>query len=128
MVDQAPETGTPPDCLTAAGFAPADAAHWRHATPALHGEFQADAAVSSHFFALSQSLLERLPAKAKRDPREAAAALALLRGARAAREGFLARHVDALYDRLTTQRSRFVRVQDLPDAAAWPMPTGRPTR
>lgn len=127
MVEQAPQAGTPVDCLTVAGFAPAEAAHWRHAVPGLHDEFQADAAASSHFFALTQSLLERLPVKPKRDPREATAAQALQRGARAAREHFLARHVDTLYDRLTAQRSRFVLAQDLPGAAARLVPGLCPT-
>lgn len=106
------------DHLTAAGIAPSLATAWQQATPTPLGDFAADAAASSHYFTLSQSLLERLPAKPKRDAREAAAARTLLHGGRAARERFLARHVVTLYDRLTAARSRFVLAHDLPDAAA----------
>lgn len=127
MVDPSSDHGASVDCLTAAGIAAADAAQWQHATPTLRGDFKVDLANSSRFFTLSQSLLERLPAKPRRTAGEAVAALTLLRHGRAARERFLAQHVQALYDRLTATRSHFVLAQELPAAAARLVPGLCPT-
>lgn len=118
MTGEPDPASTDIDRLTAAGIAPSLATAWQQATPTPLSDFAADAADSAHYFALSQSLLERLPAKPKRNPREAAAAQTLLHNGRAARERFLAQHVLTLYDHLTAARSRFVLAQDLPDAAA----------
>lgn len=62
--------------------------------------------------------LAKLPPKPKRGPADAQAAAALLEEGRNARAGFLRLHARAVYDSLTGNRSRFVRVDDLCAAAA----------
>src|SRR5471032_662910 len=114
--------------LRSAGLSGAEASQWRQAQPHLLGDFGGDAAASSRFFAASRALLGKLPAKPKRSEREARAAQSLLSGARAAREAFLARHAAEVYSELTTGRSRFVRVEDLPYAAARLIDGLTPTR
>jgi thioesterase DpgC len=72
--------------------------------------------------------LGRLPAKPARKPAEQAAAAAILDGSRRARDGFLARHAAALYDRITEGRRRLLRLTDLAYAAAERFPGLVPTR
>lgn len=127
MFDDASQRDAALAQLTAAGFAASDATPWQQATPVLRGDFEADAAASTRFFALTQSLLQRLPTKPRREAAQALAALELLRSARAARERFLSLHAGSLYERLTAARSRFVLAQDLPDAAARLVPGLCPT-
>ena len=104
--------------LQNAGLSGDDAAEWQQALPRMQGDFGPDAAVSSRFFARSRTLLTKLPAKPKRNEREAAAAQLLLSEARAAREAFMTRHVAEVYSRLTAGRSKFVLADDLAYAAA----------
>jgi thioesterase DpgC len=114
--------------LRGAGLSGAEASQWQQAQPRLQGDFGPDAAASSRFFAASRALLGKLPAKPKRNEREAAAAQSLLSGARAAREAFLSRHVAEVYSQLTAGRSRFVLAHDLPYAAARLIDGLTPTR
>jgi thioesterase DpgC len=82
----------------------------------------------AHFWELTERLLKSLPAKPKRNPAEAAAADEILSAARRSRERFLGAHVRWVYDRLTDNRSRFVRLEDLAYAAAEAVPGLVPTR
>ncbi len=66
----------------------------------------------------SQALLERLPPKPKRNAAAAAAAAAILSAAHAARERFLATHAASLYEELTGNREKFLRLEPLVLAAA----------
>jgi enoyl-CoA hydratase/carnithine racemase len=79
------------------------------------------------FWQLSTSLVQRLPLKPKRNSAEAAAAQLILGTARAQRERFLAIHAEALYDKLTRNRSQFIRLEDLVFAAAAAVPGLTPT-
>ena len=70
------------------------------------------------YWQLGADLLGRLPNKPARSPGEARAAQSILAAAREQREHFLAAHAETLYDELTHQRSRFIRLEDLVFAAA----------
>ena len=51
----------------------------------------------------------------------------ILAAARVQREHFLATHAETLYDELTHQRARFIRLEDLVFAAAMAVPGLTPT-
>jgi thioesterase DpgC len=72
-------------------------------------------------------LFGRLPQKPRRSASEHAAAEFIQERARDARVRFLRRHADAVYDALTQQRSRFVRVEELAIRAADVVPGLVPT-
>jgi thioesterase DpgC len=71
--------------------------------------------------------VSRLPRKPKRGLAEAEAVHLIVTAAREEREHFLAVHVQALYDELTRNRSRFIRLEDLVFAAAAAVPGLTPT-
>lgn len=86
--------------------------------PALTAELATDkAALLAHLKRLDDQLA-KLPAKPKRSPAEAQAAKVLLTTGRKARADFLRTHARAVYDSLTANRSKFVRVEELCIAAA----------
>jgi len=91
-------------------------------------DFANDCARYSRYWETSAARLARLPAKPRRSAQEAEAAEAIKREARAARSGFLSAHVEAVYDRLTQNRSRFIRVEQLVYDAASLVPGLVPTR
>jgi (3,5-dihydroxyphenyl)acetyl-CoA 1,2-dioxygenase len=114
-------------CLRAAGLDDRAIAEWIAATPHRTGDYYVDQPRYTRFWQLSNDLIARLPKKPARNPAEAAAASSLLAAARDQREHFLAAHCDELYDELTRQRSRFVRLEDLVFAAATAVPGLTPT-
>src|SRR5207247_7400714 len=81
----------------------------------------------SDYWAKSARLSGRLPQKPRRNASEHAAAKLSQGRARDARRSFLRRHVDAVYDALTQQRARFVRVEELAIRAADVVPGLVPT-
>lgn len=91
-------------------------------------DFAEDCARFSRYWEASTAALARLPAKPSRSVEEAQGAERIKREARAARGRFLAAHADAVYDRLTRNRSRFVRVEHLVYEAAALVPGLTPTR
>ena len=91
-------------------------------------DFAADCARFSRYWESSAALLARLPAKPARSADEAKAAESIQREARAARSAFLSAHAAEVYDRLTRNRSRFVRVEELVYEAASLVPGLAPTR
>jgi thioesterase DpgC len=91
-------------------------------------DFTADCARFSRYWEASAALLARLPAKPARNADEARAAESIKREARAARSAFLSAHAAEVYDRLTRNRSRFVRVEELVYEAASLVPGLAPTR
>jgi thioesterase DpgC len=113
-------------CLRTAGLDEAAVVDWISAAPDGQG-FEDEPRGFPAFWQLSDSLLHRLPAKPKRNSAEAAAAQFILRTARAQREQFLALHAEALYDKLTRNRSQFIRLEDLVFAAAAAVPGLTPT-
>jgi thioesterase DpgC len=114
--------------LRAAGLGDDAVASWVAAEAQQTTEFEADRAGYSGFFHHCDDLLQRLPQKPKRNDAEAAAAATLLTSAREHRERFLAAHAQALYDRLTRNRSLFLRVDALVTEAASAVPGLTPTR
>jgi len=90
--------------------------------------FDKDAALVSERFAGLDTELAALPAKPERTDAEQDAASAILDRGRRAREGFLDVHLETLYDRLTENRTRLLRVAELAYAAADLVPGLVPTR
>src|SRR5436190_261926 len=115
------------DCLTAAGLPAGDVEAWLQTEPGEAIEFSADRTKFSDYWAKSARLSGRLPQKPRRNASEHAAAELIQGKARDARLSFLRRHVDAVYDALTQQRSRFVRVEELAIRAADVVPGLVPT-
>jgi thioesterase DpgC len=91
-------------------------------------DFAADCVRFSRYWGSSAAQLARLPAKPARSADEAQAAESIKREARAARSAFLSAHAAQVYDRLTRNRSRFVRVEELVYDAAALVPGLAPTR
>jgi thioesterase DpgC len=116
------------DCLAAAGLAAADVDAWLRAEPGEAADFAADRERFAAYWLASARLLGRLPHKPRRNAREHAAAALVQDKARNARVSFLRRHGDAVYDAVTQQRSRFVRVEELVIRAADVVPGLVPTQ
>jgi (3,5-dihydroxyphenyl)acetyl-CoA 1,2-dioxygenase len=95
---------------------------WPQHKPARAGAFAADLQAYSAYWQASITSLQALPLKAKRSPLEHEAAQHILYSACVSRDEFLAVHAAAVYDRLTDQRSRFVRVEELASNAATMFP------
>ncbi len=116
------------NALKSAGLDDRAVAAWTAATPKRTGDFYVDRPRYEHFWQLSRDLLARLPKKPARNAAEAGAAAAILAGAREQREHFLAAHCGLLYDELTRNRSKFIRVEELMFVAADAVPGLTPTK
>jgi (3,5-dihydroxyphenyl)acetyl-CoA 1,2-dioxygenase len=116
------------DCLAAAGLPAADVDAWLRTEPGEATDFAADRARFSAYWQISARLLGRLPQKPRRNAREDAAAALIQDKARDARLRFLRRHADTVYDAVTQQCSRFVRVEELVTRAADIVPGLVPTQ
>ena len=99
--------------LQRAGIGSEGIESWLASVPLDIGDFTGDCARYSPFWQTGAALLERLPAKPARNAGQADAAEHIKRIAREARTRFLSSHVGAVYDRLTRNRTRFVRVEQL---------------
>src|SRR5580692_5615755 len=104
--------------LQSAGLDQRAVAEWIAAAPKRTGDYFIDRPRYSRYWQLGVDLLGRLPKKPARGPGEARAAQSILAAAREQREHFLAAHAEMLYDELTHQRARFIRLEDLVFAAA----------
>jgi len=113
--------------LEPAGIEAKAVAEWAAAAPRDTIDFSHDRSRYAHFWKKCDDLLGRLPRKPKRSPAENDAAHCILTAARNQRERFLAAHAQALYDELTRNRSRFIRLEDLVFAAAVAVPGLTPT-
>ena len=91
-------------------------------------DFDKDAALVSELFARLDTELAALPAKPERTESRQESADAILDRGRRVREDFLGVHVEALYDILTANRTRLLRVAQLAYAAADLVPGLVPTR
>jgi thioesterase DpgC len=96
--------------------------------PTLIGDYAADVKTFGRFWAASAQALAPLPAKPARTAAQAEAAETLKAAARESRRVFLGVHADHLYDRLTGNRSRFVRIEHLLYDASAEVPGLTPTR
>jgi len=121
------DTAMPAAELQSAGLDQRAVAEWIAAAPKRTGDYYVDRPRYSRYWQLGADLLGRLPRKPARSPGEARAAQSILAAARDQREHFLAAHVETLYDELTHQRSRFIRLEDLVFAAAMAVPGLTPT-
>jgi len=116
------ETDSEADCLPAAGFADSDVEQWMAARQSATADYDGDQRRYSQFWARCDDLVRRLPEKPARSGVETAAAQAIFLAARDHRERFLSAHADTVYDRLTRNRRRFVRIDDLLSEAAAAVP------
>lgn len=95
---------------------------------AASGDFAADVAAFSAYWRDAAERLSHLPAKPKRDAATYDTAEALKQAAREARFAFLRRHAHSLYDRLTDNKRKFVRIERLAYDAAALVPGLAPTQ
>lgn len=114
--------------LAGAGLGRGDIEAWQAAAPAGTSDFAGDCTRYGRFWQASSQLLGRLPAKPQRDARQAEAAELIKRVARESRMAFLDRHAAAVYDKLTANRTKFVRVEQLIYDAAQLVPGLAPTQ
>ena len=115
------------ECLQRASLGNEAIESWRAAAPLDTSDFTSDCARYSPFWQASAALLARLPAKPVRNAGQIEAAEHIKRVAREVRTRFLSAHASALYDRLTRNRTRFVRVEQLIYDAAVLVPGLTPT-
>jgi (3,5-dihydroxyphenyl)acetyl-CoA 1,2-dioxygenase len=116
------------DRVRASGLGESAVAEWQADAVDVTGDYNADAARFATFWGRSNDLLRRLPPKPKRSDAEAAAAVRLLAAAREHRERFLTCHVGRVYDKITRERTRFVRLDALVLEAAASVPGLVPTQ
>jgi len=116
-----------PEILEAAGLARAEAERLGTPPPTSPG-VAAEWSALRGWLAARAEARRRLPARPRRSPAQQAAAEFLLAGDRAAREGFLSRHLAAVYDQLTADRTRLLRLPELAYGAASAYPGLTPTR
>src|SRR5258708_11612179 len=121
------DTAMPAAELQSAGLDQRAVAEWTAAAPKRTGDYYVDRPRYARYWQLGADLLGRLPKKPARSLGEARAAQSILAAARQQREHFLAAHAETLYDELTHQRSRFIRLEDLVFAAAMTVPGLTPT-
>ncbi|MGE5289889.1 MAG: enoyl-CoA hydratase/isomerase family protein [Micromonosporaceae bacterium] len=95
---------------------------WAASAPGPSGSFEAAADKVSAFLASGQELLKRLPAPARRTAGERAARDAITRAMNGARDDFLRVHAADLYDVLTNNYSRSLRLDELVAEAALRVP------
>jgi (3,5-dihydroxyphenyl)acetyl-CoA 1,2-dioxygenase len=105
-----------------AGLPREDVAVWLDGDDAISGDFRRDAENLSRRWRVGAELLARLPQKPARSQSETAAAAAILERDRAARENFLATHVETVYRRLTGDFTKFRRIEHLVRDAAGVVP------
>ena len=92
------------------------------------GSFEGDAEAASRLFADGRMQINRLPPRPVRSDAEQSSAEGVHARMRAARTSFLRRHVGELYARLTDERRRFVRIEELVYLAGEVVPGLVPTR
>jgi (3,5-dihydroxyphenyl)acetyl-CoA 1,2-dioxygenase len=116
------------NALNSAGLDDRAVSEWVGAAPKRTGDFYVDRPRYERFWQLSRDLLARLPKKPARNAAEAGTSAAILAAAREQREHFLTAHCELLYDELTRDRAKFIRLEDLVFAAADAVPGLTPTR
>jgi thioesterase DpgC len=108
----------PAELLERAGLSAAAGADWAASAPDWRGSLTAAAGALSVFLSRGQALIRRLPAPAACTADERAAREAIGEVMNGAREHFLRSHAAALYDALTTDRTRSLRLGELVGEAA----------
>jgi (3,5-dihydroxyphenyl)acetyl-CoA 1,2-dioxygenase len=116
------------EVLNSAGLGPSATAEWNAAKLAQTSDFESDIQRFGNFWKICNGHLAKLPKKPARNSAESAAAAEILLVAREHREKFLTAHAETLYDRLTQNRSRFLRLEKLVFEAAAAVPGLTPTK
>jgi thioesterase DpgC len=88
------------------------------ATPGLGRALEADARTAAAYWEGVAEELRRLPPRPRRSPKQQSEAEALLAASRRLREEFMAAHAAEVYDALTSDRQRLLRVRALVHEAA----------
>jgi thioesterase DpgC len=91
---------------------------WQTAEPDSTGDFAGDCRRYTVYWRLARELLTNLPAKPARNDEQARVAETIQQKARAARQSFLGQHTASVYQTLTRDYSKFLRVETLVQAAA----------
>ncbi|MGP7996115.1 MAG: enoyl-CoA hydratase/isomerase family protein [Streptosporangiaceae bacterium] len=112
----------PEELLGRAGLPAAEAAAWVAAVPDPHRPLDAAAGALSQFLSGGQALSGRLAGRAHRSAAGQAAWDVLAAAMDTARDSFLRVHAEALYDVLTSDRTRALRLAELLAAAATQVP------
>ncbi|MGA8967731.1 MAG: hypothetical protein WB499_00785, partial [Pseudolabrys sp.] len=110
-----------------AGLPIKSAVAWQKMGFRVSGNFKRDSAAGTKYWRGGANLLAKLPNKSKRTAEQKSAAELILRDCRRAREDFLQRHAQTVYDKLTKNLAKFVRVDDLVYDAAKLVPGLTPT-
>ena len=113
--------------LVAAGMAADDVNRWLAAWPFGLESFEDESRTHSKFWAASARLLLQLPPPAQRQDQHRVAADAVQEAARSMRVNFLRTHGEEVYDVLTDNMTRSVRVEELVVAASREFPGLVPT-
>jgi thioesterase DpgC len=108
----------PAELLSRAGLSGTDVADWAASAPGQQRSFTAAAGAISVFLGRGQALAGRLPTQAGCTADERAAREAIDAAMNAARDDFLRSHAGALYDGLTANRTRPLRLGELVGEAA----------
>jgi len=113
--------------LSLAGLPSAALQKWQTAEPDSVGGFASDCPRYMTYWRLSRELLACLPAKPARNQEQRRAAEEIQQKARASRQRFLRQHAASVYEALTQNYSKFLRVETLVLAAADAFPGLVPT-
>ena len=100
------------------GVSPASFQKWQTAEPDSTDDFASDCRRYTAYWRLARELLASLPARPGRNEEQATVAETIQQKARAARQRFLAQHAASVYQALTQNYSKFLRVEALVLAAA----------
>jgi (3,5-dihydroxyphenyl)acetyl-CoA 1,2-dioxygenase len=112
------DAGNEKSLLEKAGFAVDEVSEWFTAFPELRDDLKSDSAMCVKFWDLAQRLRAKLPSRPQRASNHAAASDLIRRKERHLRERFLGLHVEELYNKLTADKSKFLRIEELmPEAA-----------
>ncbi|MER5889493.1 (3,5-dihydroxyphenyl)acetyl-CoA 1,2-dioxygenase DpgC [Streptomyces sp. NPDC001941] len=117
-----PDAGATRGSGSGPGDAPTPAGHGTTPAAPPTGDLAIDAEALARHAAEAERLLARLPTVPDRTEAEARRATVLHEGCRAARQTFLDRHADAVYDALTAGRTRRPRIAELAAGAATRFP------
>ncbi len=107
-----------PTAFDRAGLPREEVAAWLACNGSVTGDFRQDAASFSRQWRIGAALIAHLPAKPAHSEPQAVAAAQIQARDRAAREKFLGAHVETLYQRLTGEFTKFIRVEQLVRDAA----------
>ncbi|MGC2072740.1 MAG: hypothetical protein WA694_15770, partial [Pseudolabrys sp.] len=118
----------PRACFERAGLPINSAVAWHKSGFRVTGSFKRDAAASAKYWRTGAILIAKLPSKPQRNVEQKRAADIIISSCRRAREGFLQRHADTVYRKLTGNLAKFVRIDDLAYDAGKLVPGLTPTR